>query len=216
MNIDITTSENKYGRYAVPQNSSWRIAAKTILAGEVYEPDTIKYIIDNCADGSIIHAGTYFGDFLPALSTYCKKTVFGFEPNSENYKCAIMTCDLNNCKNIILKHKALGDCRKKVKLKVKHNNQSLGGLSKIVETAEIDTEEVVQITINDAVPDTCPISILHLDLEGYELKAICGATNLIKKWKPIIIIEDNHADYNQLKNLGYTYEKKLHNNLVWK
>ena len=216
MNIDIIKSENKYGIYAVPKNSSWRLAAKTILDGEVYEPDTIRYIIDNCADESIIHAGTYFGDFLPALSKFCKKTVFSFEPNLENYKCARMTCDLNSCKNITLKHNALGDCKKRVKLKVKNKNKSLGGLSKIVEAADIDTEEVFQTTIDDVVPDSCPVSVLHLDLEGYELKAIGGAIKIIKKFKPTIIIEDNHDDYNELKNLGYKYEKKLNNNLVWK
>lgn len=216
MNNKIVEAYNIYGKYAIPKNSLWRIAAQTVLEGEVYEPDTIKYIINNCGYGSIIHAGTYFGDFLPALSKGCKNTVFAFEPNTESYTCARKTCLFNNCKNVILKNNALGDCTKIVNLKIKDKGKHIGGLSRVVDDESQDTEKVCQIKIDDVVSDTTPISVLHLDLEGYELNAINGGINIVKNWKPIIIIEDNDFDYNELENLGYRYIKKIHNNLVWR
>jgi len=54
---------NPYGGYCVPQSSHHRPAAQMILRGRVWEPDTIKFVRD--------HAGTYFGDFIPALSAGC-------------------------------------------------------------------------------------------------------------------------------------------------
>ncbi len=216
MDSEIVEAYNIYGKYAIPKNSLWRIAAQTVLEGEVYEPDTIKYIINNCGNSSIIHVGTYFGDFLPALSKYCKNTVFAFEPNTENYTCARTTCWLNGCKNVILKNNALGDSSKMINLKIKDKGRHIGGLSRVVEEESQDTEKVCQIKIDDVICHTTPISILHLDLEGYELNAINGAINIVKNWKPIIIIEDNGNDYIDLENLGYRYTKRIHNNLVWR
>ena len=62
---------NKYGGYCVPLSSLHRPAAQRILSGDVYEPNTIEFLISNCSDGDIVHAGAYFGDFLPALSRSC-------------------------------------------------------------------------------------------------------------------------------------------------
>tara|TARA_B110000503_G_C7110484_1_gene397847 strand:+ start:61 stop:711 length:651 start_codon:yes stop_codon:yes gene_type:complete len=215
MNIDIIKAHNEYGMYAIPKSSAWRIAAQTVIEENVWEHDTIKYIIKNCEHSSIIHAGAYFGDFIPALSKNCKHTVFAFEPNSENYECANMTCDLNNCTNVILRQNALGDCRKIVNLKIRHGNKSIGGLSKIVSMADKDTEEALQVTIDDTIPHTRPVSILHLDLEGHELSALKGAKNIIKKWKPIVIIEDNHKEYSLLANLNYVYQRTINKNLIF-
>lgn len=35
-----------------------------ILSGKVWEPDTIEFILDHSHGGDIIHAGTYFDDFI--------------------------------------------------------------------------------------------------------------------------------------------------------
>ena len=57
-------SYNKYGGYCVPESSRFRPAALAILSNDIYEPKTIEFMMSNCADGDIIHAGTYFGDFF--------------------------------------------------------------------------------------------------------------------------------------------------------
>ena len=215
MNTDIIKAYNEYGVYAIAKNSAWRTAAQTVIKGNVWEHDTIKYIIKNCEHGSVIHAGAYFGDFIPALSKNCKDIVFAFEPNSENYECANITCDLNNCTNVILRNKALGAYKTTVNLKIKQDNKSIGGLSKIVSMADKDTEKVFQVTIDDTIPHTRPISILHLDLEGHELSALKGAKNTVRKWKPILIIEDNHKEYSMLYNLNYVYQQTINKNLIF-
>jgi hypothetical protein len=56
---------------------------------------------------------------------------------------------------------------------------------------------------------------LHLDLEGHELSALEGAKNIIKKWKPVIIIEDNHKEYSMLSNLNYVYQRRVNKNLIF-
>jgi hypothetical protein len=77
---------NKYGGYCVPLASRYRVAARKILAGEVWEPTTIEFLMSYGSHGDIVHAGAYFGDFLPALSRSCAPgaKVWAFEPNPEN------------------------------------------------------------------------------------------------------------------------------------
>ena len=60
---------NKYGGFCIPISSKHRPAVQKILKGDIYEPHTIEYMLSNCSDGDIVHAGTFFGDFLPALSS---------------------------------------------------------------------------------------------------------------------------------------------------
>ena len=64
----------------------------------------------NCGTGDLVHAGTYFGDFIPALSRVCAPDakVWAFEPNPENYRCALITTTLNNLHNVEIKNAGLG------------------------------------------------------------------------------------------------------------
>jgi hypothetical protein len=59
---------NKFGGYCVPLSSCYRPAAQRILSGKVYEPETIAFLTSHCGKGDVIHGGTFFGDFIPALS----------------------------------------------------------------------------------------------------------------------------------------------------
>ncbi len=64
-----------------------RPAAAAVLAGNVWEAGVIAFMARNCGTGDIVHAGTYFGDFLPGLSHALTPgaRLWAFEPSSENY-----------------------------------------------------------------------------------------------------------------------------------
>ena len=66
--------KNEYGTYSVPNEIHYTYTAQTIINGNVHEPTTIEYL--KSIGGNIIHAGTGFGDFLPALKNF---NVFTFE-----------------------------------------------------------------------------------------------------------------------------------------
>ena len=61
---------NRFGAYCVPLSSKHRPAAQRVLRNAIYEEDTIEYMRKNNKGGDIIHAGTYFGDFLKAFFRY--------------------------------------------------------------------------------------------------------------------------------------------------
>ena len=74
--------ENKYGTYIVPASHN-RPVTNELKRGSVYEPFTIEFIQKNFNNQSIVTAGTYIGDFLPAFKDI--KNVYAFEPVEENY-----------------------------------------------------------------------------------------------------------------------------------
>ena len=218
-----TIGYNKYGAYCVPIASSHRPAAHRILAGDVYEPDTINYMIANARNGDIIHAGAYFGDFLPALAHSTRGTVWAFEPNRQNFRCAEISILLNDLSNVRLFNAGLGARSGTAKLQVAASDGScLGGASHVVEGPAGEhlpgVETVSLVTIDDVVPPDRKVSILQLDVEHYEKAALSGAMRTVRACLPILILESEveHAWFSEhVLKLGYVERGSLHGNKVF-
>jgi len=222
-------SYNKYGGYCVPLSSHHRPAAQRILLNDVYEPETIEYILNHCKTGDVVHAGTYFGDFLPALSNGVAPNakIWAFEPNLENYRCAGITMALNNITNTVLTHAGLG-ARQETRLMqtIDDDGRSLGGGSRIIAastSSQASAEPVPIVSIDDFLNSNRVVSIIQLDVEGFEIEALAGALNTIRKHRPVIILEvlpDSTVPggewfCNNILSLGYIKVHTVHGNWVF-
>lgn len=215
------TAYNQWGGYCVPLSASYRPAARKILAAKVWEPDTITFMANNAADGDIIHAGTFFGDFIPALSSAVAagRRVWAFEPNPDNFRCAEITISLNKADNVVLQHAALGDVIGSLPMEVRDAiGRSLGGASHLVADADGPTVTMVPVvTIDSAVPSDRKITVLQLDVEGFEQNALIGALETIRLWRPILILETLPEPgwlSENILSLGYRHDRRLYDNWV--
>lgn len=88
------------------------------------------------------------------------------------------------------------------------------GCNRCVENKECMT---VNTTTIDAYFSDTPIHFIKMDIEGYETKALMGALNTIKKYKPILCIESNRSAlreagssqeelYRCIGSMGYDFE----------
>lgn len=217
-------SENVYGKYAVPVTSKDRPAAQTILKGDVWELKTIEFILNQNIDGDIIHAGTYFGDFLPALSKhYPNSKIYAFEGSKNSFDAASETIKINHLNNVVLNHKILGETNDKVNFLVSSDNQEdLGGVSSKVKNESQHTITVEQVSLDEFIGLERKIGLIQLDIEGEELDAIKGSENLIRKHRPILILERNKKlDSSEwfisfLNEMGYHFINEIHGNLIYK
>jgi FkbM family methyltransferase len=207
--VDCTLCENEFGRYAVPLSSKHRPAAQAVLHGGVWERETIDYIRAH-ADRDVVHAGTYFGDFVPALSAAMApgRTIYAFEPNSENHACAQWTTLLNALGNVRLQHAALGDASSTRQMQTAQAGIALGGMSRITNAAQGtvgDYEDVTTVRLDDVLPETADIGVLQLDVEGFEEPALTGALGTIVRCRPILILETVPGVFigSRLVPLGY-------------
>ena len=223
--LDCTIAYNKYGGYCTPFSAQQESVVQEILKGNVYEPNTIQYIIDHCENGDVVQAGAYFGDFLPGIAKNISKNaqVWTFEPSSEYYRCAEMTIRINGLINVNLFQVGLGEIKSEQKLQIEtEEGRRLGGASRIIDSENGKFVPIIIETLDSIIPEDRDISILQLDLEGFEIPALKGAINTIKRCKPILILEIlSHNDIlsndwfkEHILSLGYKITGKVHNNTI--
>ena len=166
--------QNKYGYYFIPQSSIDTYTGKKIISGGVHEDSTIEFILNNSK--RIVHAGTGFGDFLPALRSL--ERVWAFEPNKENFIASLKTIEINALTNVRLYNTALNSEDGKLKITDEGVRSQISfDNGNFVEAACMDT----------MIPESEHIDLIHLDIEGFEHEALVGAKELISRCSPIKI-----------------------------
>ena len=110
------------------------IAAEPMLISTAFD-----FMAANCGAGDIIHAGTYFGDFLPALSRALDPDahLWAFEPSAENFECAQKTVALNGLGNITLMNAGLGARAETLPLRIGEPERPARGGSSCIDAARV-------------------------------------------------------------------------------
>jgi FkbM family methyltransferase len=210
--LDVFVARNEFGLYCVPRASKHRSVTQMISQARVWERETIELI--RRTQGDAVHAGTFFGDFLPALSER-PGTVWAFEPNSESFRCAQITILLNGLSNVVLTNAALGAAAGSAYLKkTDARGLAAGGQSRLVDDPSNADESVRILAIDESVDGR--IGVIHLDVEGFEQPALEGALATIARFRPLIILESAPAAWisEHLMPLGYRVEQTLNGNSV--
>ncbi|MAM63494.1 FkbM family methyltransferase [Maritimibacter sp. UBA3975] len=215
-----TICENEYGRYSVPGGLDARPAVRLIKAGKVYEPNTIAFMRAQAGSGDIVHAGTFFGDFLPALSDALAPNahLWAFEPNPDSFAHAERTIALNDLGNITLTNAALSDRPGHIFFRTHENGEPLGGHSSVVEAPGEGVTRVDAVTLDTVVPGDRDVSIVQLDVEGHECAALLGAQQLLARCRPIVILEDFfQVDWlkDTFPEVGFDRVASVHGNRVF-
>jgi FkbM family methyltransferase len=200
-------------QYYIPGYASHRPAARKLLSGNLHEPTTHYFVREFCKlfKGSIVHAGTFFGDMLPNFSRFVSEKIYAFEPVFENYILSKLCVDSNNLENVILMNVALSDGLDNLYINTREKSgRHTGGGSAISDKGAICAAISIDcLDIEDLV-------LIHLDVEGYELIALTGAEQTIQKNRPVITIEDNKkncADF--LSSLKYERVGQIPSLTIW-
>ena len=208
--------------FLVPRYAHRRPACAAIRKGQLWEP-TLPAVVQACMEtfpGSIIHAGTFFGDMIPSFSRQATGSLFCYEPVLENYVLAQLSVNKNGLDNVVLFHAAIGQTTgDHVTVCIGDADAHLGGASYVVAVdAKLPKTSRTQMVATLKLDDlkTQKVSLVHLDLEGFEKAALLGSTNLLNQQKPIMIVEDNNGTCHPvLDNHGYTLLGKVDGNAVY-
>lgn len=150
----------------------------------------------------IVQAGGNCGYYVKQYASLFKY-VYTFEPDPHNFYCLnLNVTDIN-----VFKFQAcLGD---------KHEGLALGNFMLDIGASHVSGPGIIPtFLVDDLSLQSC--DLIHLDIEGYELHALRGAIETIKKFRPVIALEffERWADrYNTklndvdnfLRQLGYTF-----------
>jgi FkbM family methyltransferase len=173
-----------------------------------YNPDETEKILSLATKGKLcLDIGANIGCISQALLAN-GHTVLAFEPQKELHN--ILTENIAGMGGVAI-NAAVGSEIGTARLPKVHysDKNNFGGLG--IGTPSIyGSVEVPVITIDTTT--TCDIGFIKIDVEGFEYEVLLGATNTIKRYRPVMYIEDDRADKSlrlrgYIASLGYSIEE---------
>lgn len=135
--------------------------------------------------------------------------VFTFEPDAANFAC--LEQNLNGIANVISRNCALGSSPDRTVGLDRHPLNV--GAYRLTDDGDIPV-----VTLDGLDLQAC--DLIWLDVEGSELDVLKGATNLLARSRPVVIVEDMAIGHEEgiarrwLQDLGYVEKAKLLNDYV--
>ena len=210
----------KYVYTVALKDETENYCANEFFKGYYHIEKAIKVIKKmNIGEHIIVDVGGATGATAKIFSQYFQNTkIWIFEPIEENYRKLQSLSSENN--NFIIIPKAAGNKKGKTTLNIasRITSSSLFALnpdkdskffSEILKTEE--TKEIEITTLDDALPKDKHISILKLDVQGYELEVLKGASEVLTNIILIILEMNNHDGYQGAPKY-YEVDKYLREN----
>jgi FkbM family methyltransferase len=201
MNVDnFVVLESVYGKFIVPRTCLFQ-AESLVKTGRTHiesELNNIFSIVNTLPQGSIIvDGGTNAGFFTIPVASITKDRnikIIGFEPQRQLYQAVNGSLALNGYRHVFLHNCGLGAEIGQAELPAIDYSvaQDFGTVSLSNEYTVVEhkwmNERVVDITSIDAM-ELPSLEFFKLDVEGYEVPALTGALETIKRHRPWIWVE---------------------------
>ncbi|WP_300662176.1 FkbM family methyltransferase [Fluviicola sp.] len=148
----------------------------------------------------ILDIGANIGEIsLRFAQRYPQASIHGFEPFPDTFETLKRNVSLNSFPNIELHPLGLGSEQGKVFFEERSAGNP--GMNRVTSDPEKSSREVAITTLDSFIQNLGDqhISLIKIDVEGYELEVLKGARNLIQEHHPVFFIElddDNLKDQN--------------------
>jgi FkbM family methyltransferase len=136
---------------------------------------------------NIIDVGANFGYHTLLFSKQVKENVYAFEPQIQNFKLLENNIQHNDIKNIEIFNFACGDTNCDVKLPIVDSDYIVNMGDITVNNYSNNFSITKSITLDSF--NFGKIDLIKIDVQGWEKKVLNGAINLLKKDKPVLIVE---------------------------
>lgn len=166
---------------------SWLIRNGMVNDYPAYQYDRLEAAVGFCKQRrTAIDGGAHIGSWSVHLASMFDH-VKAFEPVPDNAGCFAL--NLSSKKNVMLYRAALGSQNRRI-----HVSNKGGKSVSWAPVAESDASEtdlsVPCLTLDSLMLRN--VDLIKLDVEGYELEALKGASTTIMTCRPVIVIEEKH------------------------
>ncbi len=206
-------------RYALFPNDN--AVSLTLINNQIYEPYLFWFLNDNAIDltgTDVIDVGANNGHFTIEFADLVGEggRVYAFEPQRIIYQQLCGNVFMNGLDNVYAYNVALGDQEGKTNIEVPdyyYNGPVNFGDVRLVNPGEVYAYEQVDLRTLDSY-DFRNVSIIKIDVQGYEPWVIRGAKNTIKRHNPYLFVEiegeslekfsyDERSLISEIESLGY-------------
>lgn len=170
-----------------------------------YEEKEIKFVEHFLKRGDVfIDVGANIGLFSLVASKQVNEegVVYAFEPIKKNYDKLTNHIRLNNSKNVTVEKLAVSNSQTDIKLYLNEQDKNNGMATAYADTYTY-TESVSSTSLDLYLANKHlrPVALIKIDIEGGEYSALLGMQALLKKDKPVLLIEINTDTPYDQKNL---------------
>jgi protein O-GlcNAc transferase len=146
-----------------------------------YEIKLLKKIQSLRLKGAVLDVGANIGNHTVFFSKECRfDSVISFEMNRDLFQILLNNTEVNDCHNVICQNFAVAD-------KIGLVGSSVLDLKNTGSTHVIPDGDIKQVTLDSLIDS--PVSLIKMDIEGYELKALQGSQKLLSSYHPVIVCE---------------------------
>jgi FkbM family methyltransferase len=178
------------------------------------EIELLRWFMVNCFAGEpeveVLDVGAYTGVYTIALARFpfSRLTVHAFEAQREIYDMLAATVALNGLDNVCCHHKAVSaESGKVIEFDAVDYDAPANFGSVEIETAAMPdfdgrrlgqrTETVETLKIDDLA--LARVRLMKIDAEGMEHKVLAGASETIRRCRPLIFVEHEKTDFAAVK-----------------
>jgi len=157
----------------------------------------------------VLDIGANIGHYTKRFSELVGTTgrVIAFEPVSETFEILAANTARFSLKNVSLLNVASSDRTAIVGMNIPRFETGLDNYYMAHLTTEEANLQVVSISI-DSLDLPEGIKLAKIDAEGHDMSVLQGMVKILKRDKPILIVEDNSCEIDDyLSALGYTSTK---------
>ena len=170
---------------------AWR-AWKTRYRDQVFELRAIREALRH--GGVALDVGANKGSYLYSMARWAGASpVVAFEPQSQLAAYLADACRRSGLRNVTIEYLALSNQQGELELFVPGNSHSPGASLEASIADKTDChKETVKVTTLDAYAAEklhVPVRVIKIDVEGHELSVLQGALALIRRDKPLLVIE---------------------------
>ncbi len=188
--------------------------SKSWLKGNFYEFRLLDKLRELQLEGTYIDVGAHFGNHSIYFSKFCPcNKVISIDGNPINYKFLESNIKINKCLNVITHNKIVSNVDDKTYKMLTYIRNT--GVSRIIYENEHrynskSNVENTSITLDKLLKEEKNITLIKFDVELHEFEALQGCIETIKKYKPVIIIENhkNTLNYDKINDFLTTFKYK--------
>lgn len=164
-----------------------------------YEGGMLDYIKSSIPKGLMIDVGANIGNHTIYLAKYCATSVIAFEPFPDTFAVLTQNIQQNKFLNVTALPVGLSNESKETTMSLASENNV--GMAKIDEAGSVYARLDVLDTMLEAKE---PITLIKIDCEGHEEKALQGMLKTIEQHKPALFIEcQTEKEFNIVSALLY-------------
>jgi FkbM family methyltransferase len=182
-----------------------------IRRGYWEKTETKAFILHLKPDTLVIDAGANFGHYALVAAKFVGSAgkVIAFEPNTETFELLLSNIAMLAHQNVIAVQAGLSDCNGEMSLSIDSSNP--GGHSFTKDNVhETGGDEITPVYSLDKYLSnnqfTLPVSIIKIDVQGFEVKVIRGAIQTIQRDHPVVFCE---VTPEATKNSGDDFQELL-------